>query len=79
MRGDRRRPGRDTCRGANQSQLARAMVRHLETYNGISSDLELNAAGDRILDSYDIIRVVGGQSGFRWMKIAQIRKGPSDL
>jgi|WetSurMetagenome_2_1015567.scaffolds.fasta_scaffold83195_2 branched-chain amino acid transport system substrate-binding protein len=64
--------------GSNRTPLARALVHHLDTYHGASSDLTPNAAGDRILASYDLLRVVDGSSGSEWKKIAQIRKGPSD-
>jgi hypothetical protein len=64
---------------ANQTQLARALVHNLDTYRGASSDLTPNAAGDRILASYDLLHVTGGPSGSEWKKIAQIRRGPSDL
>jgi branched-chain amino acid transport system substrate-binding protein len=68
----------ETPAEANQTELARALVRHLDTYNGASSDLTPNSAGDRILASYDFIEVVGGPSGSRWEKITQVRKGPFD-
>lgn len=68
----------ETPAGANQTELARALVHHLETYHGASSDLTPNTAGDRILASYDLLQVAGGPSGSQWKKIAQIRRGPSD-
>lgn len=68
----------ETPADANQTELARALVRHLDTYHGASSDLTPNAAGDRILASYDFLRVVDGPSGSRWEKITQVRKGPFD-
>lgn len=68
----------ETPADANQTQLAGALVHHLNTYHGASSDLTTNAAGDRILASYDILQVAGGPSGSQWKKIAQIRKGPFD-
>ncbi len=68
----------ETPADANQTQLTRALVHHLDTYHGASSDLTPNAAGDRILASYDLLQVTGGPSGSEWKKIAQIRRGPSD-
>ena len=61
----------------SQSQLARALVHTLDTYNGASGDLTVNAAGDRELASYDIVEVITGPSGSEWRNIAQIRKAPS--
>ena len=68
----------ETPADANRSQLARALVHHLDTYHGASSDLTPNAAGDRVLASYDLLQVTGGPSGSEWKMIAQIRRGPSD-
>jgi ABC-type branched-chain amino acid transport systems, periplasmic component len=66
----------ETPVNASQAQLARALVRHLDTYSGVSSDMTVNEAGDRILASYDIIKVITGPSGSEWKKIAQIRMWP---
>ena len=68
----------ETTADANQTRLARALVHHLDTYHGASADLTPNAAGDRILASYDLLQVTNGTSGSEWKMIAQIRKGPSD-
>ncbi len=66
----------ETPVNASQAQLARALVRHLDTYSGVSSDMKVNDAGDRILASYDIITVIAGPSGSEWKKISQIRMWP---
>ncbi len=66
----------ETPVNASQAQRARALVRHLDTYSGVSSDMTVNEAGDRILASYDIIKVIAGPSGSEWKKVAQIRMRP---
>jgi len=63
---------------ADQAQLARALVHHLDTYNGASGDLTVNEAGDRELASYNLVEVVAGPSGSEWKNIDQISKWPSD-
>jgi ABC-type branched-subunit amino acid transport system substrate-binding protein len=68
----------ETPADADQAQLARALVHHLDTYNGASGVLTVNAAGDRELASYNIVEVVAGPSGSEWKNVAQIKKGPSD-
>jgi branched-chain amino acid transport system substrate-binding protein len=68
----------ETPANADQAQLVRALVHTLDTYNGASGDLSVNAAGDRELASYNLVEVVAGTSGAEWKNIAQISKGPSD-
>jgi hypothetical protein len=38
--------------------------------------MTVNDAGDRILASYEIIKVIAGPSGSEWKKVAQIRMWP---
>ncbi len=67
----------ETQADAEQARLVRALVHTLDTFNGASGDLTVNAAGDRELASYNIVEVIEGPSGSGWRNIAQIRKSPS--
>jgi branched-chain amino acid transport system substrate-binding protein len=55
-----------------RSGLAEALIRHTNTYSAGSGPMVLNAAGDRQLASYDIVRVVSGPTGSQWKKVNQI-------
>ncbi|MDD1719616.1 MAG: ABC transporter substrate-binding protein [Methanoregulaceae archaeon] len=62
--------------GAGPDRIEGTLMEHMKTYDGVSSSLALNAAGDRELASYDILRVGTGPDGSRWEKIANVVSRP---
>jgi len=57
---------------AGQARIEAALVQHLSTYDGESRSLMPNAAGDRLLSSYDVMQVTSGSAGSGWKKVAHV-------
>lgn len=62
----------DIRNATNQDQIARALNHYFNSSIGVSQEMALNDAGDRVLASYDITRAGPGTSGTKWYHIGEM-------